>query len=317
MFGMFKSKSVNMFNILFILLLLFFSCKPVSHVVQNEEKFISPLEAVRLLAEENRLFENIQSRSSEFHAPEIKAILDRGYIVFAMVAADQKPYFYIDEDSGELIGVDVELAYAIANRLGVRAVFNRNPPTFDGVVMAVLNREADIALSKLSRTIRRAELVRFTNPYMTFRQALLINRLEYARFGTEEQLPYFIRNYRGTLGVIINSSYHAFAFTNFPNADVVTFPNWGEAVDALFNGEVLALYRDEGEILVVNNTRKDASLLLKPVFITDKRDPIAMAVSMDAPLLQEWLNIFLDDYMLQNQRELTPSWFIERHFSGN
>ena len=318
MFGMSKLKSIKAFNLLYILLsFLFFSCEPASQAVQQEEIILSPLETVRLLAEENKQFENIPSRSSAFQAPEIKAILDRGYIVFAMVATDQKPYFYIDEKSGELIGVDVELAYAIANRLGVRAVFNRNPPTFDGVVMAVINKEADIALSKLSRTIRRAELVRFTNPYMTFRQALLINRLEYARFGSEEQLPYFIRNYRGTLGVIINSSYHTFAFTNFPNAEVVTYPNWSDAVDALFNGEVLALYRDEGEILIVNNTRKDASLLMKPVFITDKIDPIAMAVSRDAPLLQEWLNIFLDDYMLQNQKEMTPSWFIERHFSGN
>jgi ABC-type amino acid transport substrate-binding protein len=212
--------------------------------------------------------------------------------------------------------VDVELAYAIANRLGVRAVFNRDALTFDGVVTLVVNKEADVALSKLSRTIRRAELVRYTNPYITFRQALLINRLEYARIGSEEQLPNFLRNYRGTLGVIVNSSYHTFALANFPNADIKTFPNWGEAVDALFNGEVLAIYRDEAEILIVNNTRKDASFLMKPVFISDKRDPIAIAVSMDAPLLQEWLNIFLDDYLLQNKREMTPSWFIKRHFGG-
>jgi hypothetical protein len=88
-------------------------------------------------------------------------------------------------------------------------------------------------------------------------------------------------------------------------------------VDALFSGEVLAVYRDEGEILVVNATRKDASILTKPVFIGDKRDPIAMAVSADAPLLQEWLNIFLDEYLLQNRRELTPSRLIERHFGSS
>jgi len=118
------------------------------------------------------------------------------------------------------------------------------------------------------------------------------------------------------LGVIANSSYHNFALLNFPNAELKLFNNWGEAVDALFNGEVLAVYRDEGEILIVNNTRKDATLLMKPVFISDQRDSIAMAVSMDAPLLQEWLNIFLDDYLLQNYREMTPGWFIERHL-GN
>jgi len=276
----------------------------------------SPLATVRLLMEENRQFENIQSRGTDAHAPEIKAILDRGNIVFAMTAADQKPFFYRHEQTGEFIGLDVEIAYSIANRLGVKAVFNRNPQTFDGVVTAVINKEADIALSKLSLTIRRAEMIRYTQPYIVFRQALLINRLEYAKLGTEDQLPYFLRNFRGNLGVIVNSSYHNFAPINFPNANVRTFSNWTETVDALFAGELLAVYRDEGEILIVNNTRQDASILMKPVFIGDRRDQIAIAVSYDAPLLQDWLNIFLDDYLMQYRNELTPGKLIERHFGG-
>jgi len=312
-----RNTSITRWFYTLLLSLLFFSCNPNTHVEQVKEEGKSPLETVRLLAEENRHFDGGESRGTASHAPEIKAILDRGYIVFAMTAADQKPFFYKEEASGELIGLDVELAYAIANRMGVRAVFNRNAASFDGVVTTVIDKEADIALSKLSRTIRRAEMVRFTNPYITFRQALLINRLEYAKMGSEDQLPNFIRNYRGTLGVIVNSSYQNYAATNFPNAEVKTFGSWGETVDALFNGEVLAVYRDEGEVLIVNTTRKDASILMKPVFIGDKLDPIAMAVSSDAPLLQEWLNLFLDEYLLQNRRELIPVRLIERHFGNS
>jgi len=299
---------------LLLLSVFFFSCSPNTPVEQAKAEDKSPLEVVRLLAEENSHFDGSQSRGTTSHAPEIKAILDRGYIVFAMTSADQKPFFYKDEASGDLIGLDVELAYAIANRMGVKAVFNRSATSFDGVVTMVVYKQADIALSKLSRTIRRAEMVRFTNPYITFRQALLINRLEYAKVGSEDQLPNFIRNYRGSLGVIINSSYQNYAAVNFPNAQVKTFGSWGDTVDALFNGEVLAVYRDEGEVLIVNTTRKDASILMKPVFIGDKLDPIAMAVSADAPLLQEWLNLFLDEYLLQNRRDLIPARLVERHF---
>jgi ABC-type amino acid transport substrate-binding protein len=234
-----------------------------------------------------------------------------------MVNTDQKPFFYKDEESGELIGLDIELGYTIANSMGVKAVFNRDATSFDGVVTKVVNKEVDIALSKLSRTMRRSELVRFTTPYITFRQALLINRLEYAKVGTEAQLPHFIKNYNGALGVIANSSYQNYALTNFPNAEIKTFDDWGKTVDALFNGEVLAVYRDEGEILIVNTTREDASILMKPVFIGDRRDPIAMAVSADSMLLERWLNVFLDDYILQNHRELTPKRLIERHFGNN
>jgi len=186
-------------------------------------------------------------------------------------------------------------------------------------VQLVANKEADIGLSKLSLTSRRAELVRFTQPYVVLRQALLINRLEYAKVGSEDQLPNFIKNYRGTLGVVNNSSYVNYAATNFPGAEVKKYENWTETMNALYAGKVMAIYRDEGEILTILANRKDASVfLMKPVIITDKRDPIAMAVSADAPLLQDWLNIFLDDYLIQNRKELIPVRLVERHFgSGN
>lgn len=296
---------------------LFFACGG-SQTSEAEDKSVSlsPVEVVRLLAEENRYFAETPAQADESHSPELKTILERGSVVFGMTAADQKPFFYKDEETGELIGLDVELGYAIANRMGVKAVFNRDAASFDEVVTKVINKEADIALSKLSLTIRRAEFVRFTNPYIVFRQALLINRLEYAKVGSEETLPGFIKKYRATLGVIANSSYQNYAAINFPDADIRTFESWDMTVDALFRGEVMAAYRDEGEVLIVNSTRKDASILMKPVFIGDKRDPIAMAVSADAPLLQQWLNVFLDEYLLQNRRELTPGRLIERHFRG-
>ena len=302
------------FYLIFGSLLILCSCIPNPQFEQTQQTGLSPLQTVRQLAEENKQFESNPTASTLSHSPEIKAILDRGHLVFGMTAADQKPFFYIDAESSELIGLDVELGYAIANRMGVKAVFNREAPSFDGVVQLVINGTVDIALSKLSLTMRRAEMVRFTMPYITFRQALLINRLEYARIGNEEQLPGFIRNFQGTLGVIVNSSYMNHAVINFPNAELITFDTWDQTVEALFAGDVLAVYRDEGEILIVNTIRQDASILMKPVFISDKRDPIAMAVSADAPLLQSWLNVFLDDYILQNHRELTPNRLIERHF---
>jgi ABC-type amino acid transport substrate-binding protein len=234
-----------------------------------------------------------------------------------MTAADQKPFFYTDEQTGEFLGLDVELGYEIANRLGVKAVFNRDATSFDNVVMKVVNKDADIALSKLSRTMRRAELVRYTAPYIIFRQALLMNRLELAKVSSEDNLPNYIKNFRGRLGVIKNSSYVNYAETNFPGARIEAYDSWDMAVDALFKGEILAAYRDEGEILIVNTTRKDASILMKPVFISDKQDLIAMAVAADAPMLQEWLNLFLEDYLLQNGKELTPMRLVERHFGEN
>jgi ABC-type amino acid transport substrate-binding protein len=274
----------------------------------------TPLEIVEQLAEENEQIALAIPTGLESYPEEIRTILERGHIIFGMTSADQKPFFYNDEQTGRLIGLDVEIAYEIANRMGVRAVFNREAASFDDVVLKVVNREVDVALSKLSRTIRRAAMVRFTRPYITFRQALLVNRLELAKITSEENLPQFIKRFTGTMAVIKNSSYIGYAGANFPDAVIKTYDTWGECVDALFAGEVLAVYRDEGEILIVTETRENAAILMKPVFISDKQDPIAMAVSHDAPLLEAWLNTFLDEYLRQHDEELAAWRIVKKHF---
>jgi ABC-type amino acid transport substrate-binding protein len=279
---------------------------------------LSPLETVQQLALANSQVSSSAITSLSHYPKEMQRLFEQGSIVFGMTDTDQKPFFYEDEQTGTLIGVDVEIAYEIANRLGVRAVFNREAPSFNDVVLKVVNKEVDIALSKLSRTSVRAALVRFTKPYITFRQALLVNRLELAKVSSEDNLTSFIKDFRGALAVINNSSYQNYAQINFPRASIRTFDTWEACVDAVFSGAVLALYRDEGEILIVNETKENAAILMKPVFISDKQDPIAMAVAPDAPLLQEWLNIFLEDYLMQNGKQLTPSQIVKRHFQkGN
>jgi hypothetical protein len=87
-------------------------------------------------------------------------------------------------------------------------------------------------------------------------------------------------------------------------------------MDALFAGKVLAIYRDEGEIFIINATRKDAAMLMKTVIINDQQDPIAMAVAPDAPFLQEWLDVFLDEYLRQRSEDFSVPRIVERYFGG-
>ncbi|MDR2314673.1 MAG: transporter substrate-binding domain-containing protein [Spirochaetaceae bacterium] len=296
--------------------LAFVSCGKGAEIEPWAETGVpTPLETVERLGTLNKEAAAVPLTDFADYPAEIQKILRRGSIIFGMTAADQKPFFYTDEKTGTLIGLDVEIGCEIANQLGVQAVFNRDAASFDGVVLNVVNKNVDVALSKLSRTPRRGALVRFTAPYITFRQALLINRLELAKVSSEENLPLYMKQFRGGLAIIKNSSYVGYAESNFPLALKKTYDTWPECIDALFAGEVLAAYRDEGEILIINETRKDSGIMMKPVFINDKQDPIAMAVSHDAPHLQEWLNTFLEDYILQHGSELTPARLIKRHYA--
>ena len=242
----------------------------------------------------------IPAAAPDLRAPDIKAILDRGELIVAMTKGDQPPFYYVGPD-GQLAGLDAMLARDIASRLGVRVSFNRSPKSFNAVVELVAQGGADVAISKLSRTLTRAQMVRFTKPYVTFRHAMLFNRLRLAQHTSEEALPKLLRGLKGDVGVIGQSSYEGFLVQYFPNATAVPFKSWDEAVAAVFAGNVLAVYRDELEIQKINQSRQDASLTLKTVIYKDMKDSIAMAVAWNRPHLAAWLDVYLDTFAT-NQR---------------
>ena len=61
--------------------------------------------------------------------------------------------------------------------LGVECEFNRSPKTFNMIIDTVVNHEADIGISVISATLKRAQRVRFANPYLILHPTLVMNRL--------------------------------------------------------------------------------------------------------------------------------------------
>jgi ABC-type amino acid transport substrate-binding protein len=230
----------------------------------------------------------------DMKAPEIQSIQKRGHLLVAMTKSDQPPFYFVNTQ-GQLEGLDVLLASALAAKLEVTPVFLRDFSSFNDVVDAVAWGKADVAVSKLSRTLNRAQTVRFSSPYVVFRQGLLVNRLQMARLTPDDGLRTFIRNFRGKLGVIGKSSYSNYAKTNFPNAEVVEFPTWEEVVNAVRGGSVLAAYRDEMECRLIMDRDPQAALTLKLVVLQDQTDPIAMATRWSSTQLSAFIDVFLED----------------------
>ena len=234
-----------------------------------------------------------QTLPSPSKAPDIAAIQSRGTLRVAMTHDDQPPFYSVNA-SGQLVGLDVYLADRLAAALDVKPVFVRSFPTFNDVVTGVADGKADVAISKLSRTLKRAQTVRYSKPYIIFHQALLVNRLKLARITSESGIRHFVRHFRGKIGVIENSSYVSYAHANFPHAEVVPFATWSEVVDAVLKGSVLAAYRDELECRVVMEKYQQASLNLKLIVFEDQTDPIAIATNWKNRQLAAFLDIFLN-----------------------
>lgn len=225
--------------------------------------------------------------------PDIQKIIDRGVLMVALLDTDNPPFFMTD-DGDRLDGLDIAIAHDLAGKLGVDLKFNRSAKTFNEVVDTVFNREADIAISKISRTMSRIQRVRFSEPYLRMRQGLLVNRLRLAQHTQGRSVPEAVRDLQGEVGVIEGSSYVGFLQQKFPDATIVEYPDWATIVEAVTAGEVLAAYRDELEIKKIVRTNPNVALDMQTIALTDTEDPIAMVLPWSSTHLLALVNQYLD-----------------------
>ncbi|MFQ4135847.1 substrate-binding periplasmic protein [Nodosilinea sp. PGN35] len=223
--------------------------------------------------------------------PDIQRILDRGKLTVAVLGQDNAPFFM--QTAEQLSGLDIQLARALAEQLGVSLDITRSAQTFDQVVDTVYGQQADLAISKISRTLKRAQRVRFSRPYLRMRQGLLVNRLQMAEQAQGRSMIETIRNLRGEVGVIKGSSYVGFLKQKFPQATIVEYPTWEDIVTAVVQGDILAAYRDELEIKKVVRTRPDVALQLQTIALTDTQDALAVVL----PWASSHLLAFVDQYL--------------------
>ena len=93
---------------------------------------------------------------------QLAAILAKGEIVVAM-EGNWSPWTYHDENSGELVGFDTEVAQCIAEQRGVKATFVEGE--FDGLMAGVDAGRYDMVVNGVGVTEERKEKYEFSVPY--------------------------------------------------------------------------------------------------------------------------------------------------------
>jgi len=107
-------------------------------------------------------------------APEggdlLAEILERGELIVAM-EGNWSPWTYHDE-SGELVGYDVEVAQGIAERLGVKATFVEGE--FNGLLAGLDAGRYDMIANGVDIDPERQEKYDFSDPYAYNRTAVIV-----------------------------------------------------------------------------------------------------------------------------------------------
>lgn len=221
-------------------------------------------------------------------APDIARIIGHGELVVAMFKTDSPPFFV--EQNGVLSGIDVDLARLIGKELGVTVRFDRSSATVDGVVEMVGSGRADLAISRLGRTVKRSQMVLFSTPYLMLGHAMLINRLRMAEMSGDRPVAQVVRTFKGRIGVIANTSWEEYGRRHFPQATIVTFSNWPAVVDAVRRGQVTAAYRDELEVRAVLQRDPGLALTLRTVTFNDAQSALSVMTGVRDTSLLAFVN---------------------------
>jgi ABC-type amino acid transport substrate-binding protein len=220
---------------------------------------------------------------------DLRSIVDAKVLRVAVTRFDL-PAFHVRGADGALLGPEIDMARQIAEALGVSVEFEDAAESFDAVVNFVAVGRADIGISKLSQTYNRLKRVRFSEPYVTLRHALLFNRLRIARAAGGRPPAAVLQEFHGRLGVITGSAYVDFGHRNFPSATVVEARDWDVAIRSLLDGQVEALYRDEFEIRRVLKNKPALNVQFGSAVIVDQNALLSIAICDSCSKLQQFIN---------------------------
>ncbi len=137
------------------------------------------------------------------------------------------PYEYTDDD-GNIIGIDAEIAQAIADKLGLELVIK--DMEFESLLPAVQGGSIDIVLAGMTVTDERKEAVNFTEFYATGIQVIIVK--EGSDIESVDDLD------GKTIGVQSGTTGDIFCTDEYGQENVKQFNNGALAIAALEAGQV-------------------------------------------------------------------------------
>lgn len=155
------------------------------------------------------------------------------------------PPYESTADDGSFIGIDVEIAQAIADKLGLELQID--DMDFDAALLAAQNSKSDIVMAGVTVNEERLAVMNFSESYSTGVQSVIVK--EGSDVTLDNLGDYMIGTQRGTTGNI-------YCTDDYGEDHVIAYDNGITAVQALINGQVDAVVIDNApaKSLVEANT---------------------------------------------------------------
>ncbi|MBQ8860060.1 MAG: transporter substrate-binding domain-containing protein [Ruminococcus sp.] len=213
-------------------------------------------------------------------APSATVDQDKPELVMGTNAAFP-PYEYYDEDGETIIGIDAEIASAVADKLGMTLTIK--DMEFDSLLTAVQSGAVDIVFAGLTVNEERKQSVDFSITYATGVQVIIVK--------ADSEIASVDDLAGKTIGVQAGTTGDIYCTDEFGQDNVKQFTNGALAVAALQNGQVDCVVIDNEPAKAFVNANADLKILDTEYAVED----YAAAISKDNKDLTEKVNKAMEE----------------------
>ena len=189
------------------------------------------------------------------------------------------PYEYYD--NGQLVGIDIEVAGAIAEKLGMK--LETTDIAFDSIIPGVQAGKYDIGMAGVTVSEERLQQVNFSDSYATGVQVVIVKEGGKVQ-SLDDMADAILGTQSGTTG-FINAS------DDFGDDHVKSFTKTTDAVEALKNGQVDCVLLDNAPAEALVDANPDAGLSILETAYTV--EDYAIAINKENTDLQAKINAAL------------------------
>ena len=211
--------------------------------------------------------------------------VEPGKLIMATNAAFP-PYEFIE--GNEIVGIDAEIAGAIADKLGLELQID--DMEFDSIVESVKGGKADIGLAGMTVTPERQEVINFTTSYATGVQVVIVT--EDSAIASVDDL--FADGAMHIIGVQRNTTGDLYSTWDLEDAGLATIDRYSKGADA-----VQALLTGKVDCVVIDNEPAKAFVAanegLKILDTAYAVEDYAAAMNKDNTELYEAVNKALEE----------------------
>ena len=229
--------------------------------------------------------------------------VESGKLIMATNAAFP-PYEYIE--GNEIVGIDAEIAGAIAEKLGLELQID--DMEFDSIIESVKGGKADIGLAGMTVTPERQEVINFTASYATGVQVVIVT--EDSVITTVDDL--FAEGAMHVIGVQRNTTGDLYCTWDLEDAGLATIDRYSkgsDAVQALITGKVdcVVIDNEPAKAFVEAN---EGLVILETAYAVEE---YAAAMNKDNTELYEAVNKALEELIADG----TVKSIVEKYIPAN